>query len=1023
MFIYTQDNRNLQIEVDGKTDKDSYGNNQILLSRIMKGSYQQLAKPFHIKLKLVSPAVNSPLTLKDMLGHNVTVKLKQEDDSWRLFNGILSDFNFKGYYSYTEEKGIKVFNKELYEYGAVLSPKMILMKNSLKSRVFHEKKPTDVIKQILSEWNIDYVDSLTNSTDDTKAYYDIEQIVQYEESDLSFISRLMEKDGIYYNFWQGEDGDNHPVHKLILRDSNPVADTNLKYDYAGDTEAIREFTLGERVVPDAVRIDDYDHRQADVTFFNYDDTSINQDTDLGSYADKMQISKFDAGFVCTKDKSNAAKYRKKLKKLEAQRLRCAGYDWDGITHNRGLAAGTAFKMTGFPSGNVEGLITRVEFTARTKPFSTLNSSIDTDFASGFTAKFYAQDLGQVFRPRLETQEPKISATLNARVITVENVPTTSGEETAFQFNSDLGGNPTWLDSSTYRVKILMNWRNTQSDNTPDFTTMWLNARFGQLWADHTSGSFDIPRKGQEVLVTFVNGNLSQPVVVGSLYNSVVTPPIDSTISEGIYGSLMRSSAIKTNSDDGSYENSTSSLGNTMPLPVAAYDLGKKKNQKGFSEISMYSVDNAQFSEPSYDDASFMSSWFFPAGAPSIETLVGYKDSLGSGSAGKNMFFEGINMYSNKDVLNQAAQSQIINAGADVQISAANSITLQVGRSKITITDAGVALANTFGDQNKYNGYIAAYQDVDDNAPSEPSWALSSFSTSMALVPGVAALTAPLTTLCGTYLAEVKTWFGAEHGGLIGNSSTTGLATNVKGGFDFWSCLVNVTKLIKEVIKEVGTNAGTDAGAYAGGSTDASVNLFVQTLLIQAVLTTVAGTVTALKALTALTASEVDLKFNKLSTNGVEVAQGGVKVSKFSNPWAGYVALVRSLLPAGAGDAAASTMSLASLNQESDSPLNNAVIVPQSSDIDANSSTMSLASVDGNVSDSNVRASGNDAGLLESGNVVNDNVNLVVANYAKLSANNKIAANNDILGLISTMSGVDQDTVAAGLTTATIDVES
>ncbi|QSH41415.1 type VI secretion system tip protein TssI/VgrG [Lentisphaerota bacterium ZTH] len=1027
MTTYNQDSRDLNIKIEGKTGEDELGNNYVLLSEILDGSYQELSEQFHIKLVLLSPAIYSPLTADEMLGRNTTVKIKKDDDTWRIINGVLSKFVLKGYYSYTEQ-GEKIYNPDLYEYRAVLSPKMLLMKNSLKSRIFHSKKPTAVIEQILDEWNIDYDDKLTyDSGDDAKTYYEIDQIVQYRESDFDFVSRLMQKEGIHYYFWQGEEDDNE-VHKLILRDSNPSSELDLTYDYSGGSNYVTSFRLGEKVGPNSVRIDNYDYRQADVTFFNYDDSNVNQDTDLGSYASKMQVNEFEVDFISTADKAKASKYRKKLLKLESQRLRCANYKWKGKTRNRSIAPGIAFTMTGYPADDINGLITRLELTAKTTPYSTLNGTVSEDTDADFKAVFYAQDSGQVFRPQLTIKDPEIFATTNARIITVENIPTDLTD-----FNSDLGGNPVLLDTSTTRVKILMNWRNIQSDNNPDFSSMWLNARFGQIWADPTSGSFDIPRKGQEVLVTFVNGNPAQPVVVGSLYNSVVTPPIDASITGGVYSSVMRTAAISGNDDDGSYAVTSSTLNNTMPLPMSAYDLGQSKNQKGYSEISMYSLNNGGFSNAEYDDATFMCKWFFPADAPAISTLVGYGKDGVSSDPDPNMFFEGINMYSNKDVMTQAAQRQVINAGSNVQISAGGTITLQAGRSSITLTDEGIFLKNAFGDQNKYNGYLSDYAAVDPSPPSAPSWSLNSFSSQFLLVPGLGLAQAPLTSIVGTYHANIKTWWGSEAGGMIATSKLAGMHTTVTGGFDLTDCIITMNKMFNEINKDICTNAGTDAGAWAGTVGDAGLNLFIQTLLIQFALCIVAETINMISVIMAGTASQADLKYNLMELCGNNVCSVAPKISGLGNPYGGYIALyksIRKLLTGGLGEAAnavapdplEAALRNAVLTREDITIVSKSELAPLSEESSVNDVSINLNEEEAAIAKQKLKADEVQLEVCDNKSIVIESEQNIVEEEAAISSVDQKVSDSSAAAIRQNMKALDQESRALITAYAGLDVE-
>ncbi|QSH41198.1 type VI secretion system tip protein TssI/VgrG [Lentisphaerota bacterium ZTH] len=883
MSTYTQDNRKLQITVEDKDGTDDYGNDYVLLAEVMEGSYEALSQPFSLQLKLLSPAVDDPLAMDEMLCRTATVKLQKSDDSWRYFNGILTDFSFEGYYTYSED-GSASTNSDLYVYTATLSPKLVLLKNSCRSRVFHSQSPLDIVKSILSDWDIEYEENVSSDSNDYSECYELEQCVQYEESDFDFISRLLEYEGIYYKFWHGEE-ESSTVHKMQLYSSNPSSDLDLTFSQDDDDEDyVDSFSMKQNVVPGSVRLDDYDFRQADIVFFSYDDTSVEQTTELDSYDDKMLISNYDSGFVITSDKSDAKDYRSKVQAITGQRLETSQYSWHGTTGNRSVAAGTAFTMSGFPSGDIDGLITRVNFSASTTPYSTTDASITSDDDASFSAVFGAMDSGTDYRPPLTCKRPRVNSTLEARVICVDTVSNDLGTD----FNSDLGGDPVSVDSTTYRIKILMNWRNTTSDDSPDYTSMWMYARFGEMWADTGSGKFDVPRKGQEVLVNFINGNPSQPAVVGSLYNSVVTPPVDLTLSEGIYGSFIRSTAVASD-DDGNLEASTS-LETSMPLPMTVYELGKSSNQKGFSQIAMFSKDNEQFTTASVDDSEFMRDMFMPGASESLSTLM---EDLKNTTYSDTMFFEGINMYSNKDVLNQAAQSQYINAGKDIQICAAESITLQVGRSKIVIQDNGAQLKTTFEEADKSCGYVWDYSEVDDNCPSKPSWSLPSFNSYVSIYPGLASIAAPSACMTGAYSAKIQTWFGASIGGFISSTSVKGLSTTLQGGFSFYSFLFGLLNDIDMIVTDIYAAQG-DSDNSAVGYVDTSYQLLAWAFLIFCVVQTVYSIVTIVKALFCFQSSTITLDYSsgpKMTLASNNIVQKAPSTTTEGNILGGYYGLI------------------------------------------------------------------------------------------------------------------------------------
>ncbi|MCP3965319.1 MAG: type VI secretion system tip protein VgrG [Lentisphaerae bacterium] len=1013
MSIYTQDNSDIQIIVDGKNDKDELGNDLVLLAEILEGSFEALSEPFCIELKLLSPAAVPPLDMKEMLGRNATVKLKNSLGTWRYFNGMLEQFGFDGYYNYENKHHGNKLNEDLFQYRVTLRPRVSLLKNSRKNRVFHNQSPRVIMRNILNAWQIEHQDCLSNSNKDTEKYYNFEQCVQYQESDFNFISRLMEADGVFYSFWQGEDINKGPIHKMLLHDKNPAVGLHLNFNQKGDNDAVNKFELSEKIVPAFVRLDDYDFRQADVTFFDHDDSKVNQKTDLGSYSKNMLINDFEADFSVMKVKSDVSKYREKLKAVSAQRFRVEQYEWKGETKNRQIAAGMAFSLEGFPTGNIKGLVTRVEFKAKTAPYSTAGASMHSDSNASFSASFKAQDLNIPFRPRIAARRPKIDSVVSARVITVENIPeayTGNGKAAAeksnaglSKFGADLGGDPVGIDKKTYRVKIIFNWRNTKQNSSPDTGSMWLNARFGQLWADSGSGKFEIPRKGQEVLVSFVNGNPCRPIVVGSVYNSVVSPPIDVTDANGIYGSLMRASSIKNDSEEGLLV--PESLENKMPIPMSVYDLGKKENQKKYSQISLFAMENGKFKEPEIRDDTFMTKCFFPAGEPSIQQLVEdceaiHKKNSGGGSSGPStpMFFEGINMYSNKDVLNQAAQSQFINAGKDIRISAAGSITLQVGRSQISIKDNGVSLKTSFSGAAMNAGYVEDYRDVDDSPPSEPKFNISTFSSSLSLGPGTAGFSSPNVMIQGCYTAAMKTWFGAKTSADIASSGVKGMSTSVSGGTSLKSMIGDILGLVGKLsgaLKEYSQGDADTIGLDVMGSIPA---LYGQLMMTYGIFMNVVNTVKQVKNTFQLKSSAISLKYNNMKKSSEKITLDAPKIDVNGNAVGAYLGLAdeaASAVPVGLDTIVNALSGFGAFTRQTvDVAEVNTTAISQS-DIQADKKKASMSDDGGKVSGTKISGSDNETAAADTDLHVSSSENAIQASDQSVSSNKMVVSGANV----------------------------
>ncbi|WP_230941060.1 phage baseplate assembly protein V, partial [Xanthomonas translucens] len=56
------------------------------------------------------------------------------------------------------------------------------------------------------------------------------------------------------------------------------------------------------------------------------------------------------------------------------------------------------------------------------------------------------------------------------------------------------------------------------DNAPGSASAWTWVRVMTPWAGDSWGGVVLPRKGQEVLVGFLEGDIDRPVVIGSVYN-------------------------------------------------------------------------------------------------------------------------------------------------------------------------------------------------------------------------------------------------------------------------------------------------------------------------------------------------------------------------------------------------------------------------------------------------------------------------------------------------------------------------
>jgi type VI secretion system secreted protein VgrG len=181
----TQENRQIAIATSLGPD--------VLLFKKMLGT-EELGRLFEYKVELLSSKVD--IVFDDIVGQNVTIRLEMPLET-RYFNGFVSRF------SQMDGEG------EFAKYQAILVPWLWFLSQTSDCRIFQEKTVPDILAEVFKAHGFEEYELRLTGT-----YRTWEYCVQYRETDLDFVSRLMEQEGIYY-FFVHENG----KHTLILADS------------------------------------------------------------------------------------------------------------------------------------------------------------------------------------------------------------------------------------------------------------------------------------------------------------------------------------------------------------------------------------------------------------------------------------------------------------------------------------------------------------------------------------------------------------------------------------------------------------------------------------------------------------------------------------------------------------------------------------------------------------------------------------------------------------------------------------
>ncbi|RKH11636.1 type VI secretion system tip protein VgrG [Corallococcus sp. CA053C] len=365
-------------------------------------------------------------------------------------------------------------------YRVWVGPQVLSLQHVRRSRLFQHQTVPEVVKTVLDEAGVELKLSLQGS------YTAREYCVQYRESDLDFVRRLLEWEGIFFYFQHTEDS-----HTLVLGDSSgaheplpggstlPLRDDDGR---AADGEYLHALQAVRRLRPGAVHLKDYDFEKPAV------DTSAKAASE-GVAA--LELYDYPGEYVAPGTGKGAAKVRMEEK---AQ----GSHTFAGESVCPRLTPGYQFDVDSPGDGAFAGEYTVVEV---------VHTGLQPDTLGGAEAlqglyqnRFRLLPASVPFRPRRVTPVPRISGVQTATVVGP------AGEE----IHTDAHG----------RVKVLFHW--DREGARDDKSSCWV--RVGQTWGGPAWGHVYLPRIGQEVLVRFLEGNPDRPLIAGTVYNGTNPTP-------------------------------------------------------------------------------------------------------------------------------------------------------------------------------------------------------------------------------------------------------------------------------------------------------------------------------------------------------------------------------------------------------------------------------------------------------------------------------------------------------------------
>ena len=437
--------------------------------------FEAISKPFLFTLTLVTD--DADIDFDSMLRMPATFSIFSHDGRREVpYHGVLAGFE------QLHRAGGYVF------YRAVLVPRLWKLSQFRISEVYlNEQTIPAIVESILHSVQ------LASGTDyelKLKGQYRARSFVcQYQETHLDFISRWMEKEGMYYFFQHGDQD------KLVIVDDKvehdpATQDVNYRpmeeLDTGVESDTVRDFICRQTPLPRQVILQDYNHRKAALELKAQASVSENGLGDVMIYGENFR----------TQEEGN------RYAKLRAEEILCGGKVFSGVSTAVGLRAGFFMKLARHyrSAFNDKYLITEVrhEGSQAGALIGGGQSSINDapEARTHYSNSFRAISAAVQFRAELVTPKPRVAGTMNATI--------------------DAEGSGQYAELDEYgQYKVQLPFDMTKKDAAKGSARV----RMATPYAGKGHGMHFPLLKDSEVLLSFTDGDPDQPVIVGAVPNS------------------------------------------------------------------------------------------------------------------------------------------------------------------------------------------------------------------------------------------------------------------------------------------------------------------------------------------------------------------------------------------------------------------------------------------------------------------------------------------------------------------------
>jgi len=413
-----------------------------------------------------------------------TIKGRFADGPDLPFHGILSVFE------QMHQVGAFVY------YRAELSPRLWWLTLTRHNQVFIDKKLDEYVGGVLTDGGLaqglDFELRLQGRYE-PRAY-----VCQYGESHFDFVSRWLEREGIYYWFEQGEQAekmiasDTRIAHAPLPGHESYVYSPPSGLDDTATGAVIKRFTLNQTPMPKNVLLKDYNYMKPSLDLEGRAQVSDQGRGEIYMYGDHF----------ATKTEGE------RLARVRAEQYLCGEKTYNGISAIPAIRPGYLFTLTRHYSRafNQQYLTTTVRHEGSQAAY--LVSGLGVGELEEKEGLFYRNTFtcipgGTQFRPQSRTAKPGIAGTISAKI--------------------DAAGSGQYAELDEHgRYKVVMPF--DRSGRKAGKASAWL--RMMQPYAGQGMGFHAPLHKGTEVLLTFIEADPDRPVISGAIPNPETPSPVN-----------------------------------------------------------------------------------------------------------------------------------------------------------------------------------------------------------------------------------------------------------------------------------------------------------------------------------------------------------------------------------------------------------------------------------------------------------------------------------------------------------------